>query len=85
MKYYFLKEPEENRAAIALGFGSLYNHSYEPNATYEKQLEEGCIDFRALSDIPADTEITVNYNYGNPDDKKRLWIEEVPPYEAEQS
>ena len=30
--YYFLWQ--NNQAAIALGYGSLYNHSYDPNAEY---------------------------------------------------
>ena len=78
LNYYFLNE-EENRSAIALGFGSLYNHSYEPNATYEKHLEDGHIDFIAIRDIGRDEEITVNYNYGDPNDRSRLWIESIPP------
>ena len=32
---------EGETAAIALGYGSLYNHSYTPNARYEKRLEDG--------------------------------------------
>ena len=80
LNYYFLNEPED-RAAIALGYGSIYNHSYEPNATYKKHLEEGYIDFIALGEIAAGEEITVNYNYGDPDDKKKLWIDDVPAYE----
>lgn len=78
--YHFLNGPE-NRSAIALGYGSLYNHSYAPNATYQKSLEEGLIIFSAIKDIKSDEEITVNYNYGNPDDKKRLWIKEIKAYE----
>lgn len=81
LNYYFLNE-SENRAAVALGLGSLYNHSYEPNATYKKCLEEGFIDFVALKEIKVDEEITVNYNYGNPEDKKDLWIKEIPSHES---
>ena len=79
LNYYFLNEPE-NRSAIALGYGSLYNHSYEPNATYKKRFEEGFIDFVAIKDIGVGEEITVNYNYGNPDSKKDLWIKEIKPF-----
>ena len=81
LKYYFLNEPED-RSAIALGYGSLYNHSYEPNATYKKRLEEGFIDFFAIKDINPDEEISVNYWYGEPSNKKKLWIDEVPEYKA---
>lgn len=83
LNYYFLNEAKD-RAAIALGYGSLYNHSYTPNATYEKHLEEGYIDFIALKGIAQDEEITVNYNYGNPEDKSDLWIEEIPGYRIDE-
>ncbi len=81
LNYYFLNE-KEDRAAIALGYGSLYNHSFEPNATYKKSLEDGFIDFVAIKSIGVGNEITVNYNYGNPEDKKKLWISEIPEYKS---
>ena len=34
--YNFGPTAEQEHAAIALGFGSLYNHSYRPNAQYIK-------------------------------------------------
>ena len=68
--------------AIALGFGSIYNHSYEPNATYKKKSESKVIDFVAIKGIKKDEEITVNYNYGNPEDKTRLLIKGVPPFKS---
>lgn len=82
LNYYFLNEAE-NRVAIALGYGSLYNHSYEPNATYKKLLDEGFIDFIAIKNISPKEEITVNYNYGNPDDKRNLWIKEIKPFQKD--
>ena len=60
--------------AIALGYGSLYNHSYKPNATYKKNLSKRLITFIALKDIPKNKEITVNYNYGKPNDKTPVWF-----------
>lgn len=81
--YYFMwgNDHHHHKAAICLGFGSLYNHSYSPNATYIKQIEDECIDFVALKTIKKDEEITVNYNHGNPDDKSALWIKSIPPAE----
>ena len=79
--YYYLSEDKQS-AAIAFGYGSMYNHSYEPNATYEKQFESGLIIFVALKDIAANEEITVNYNYGDPDDKSPLWIPSIEPYQT---
>lgn len=67
--------------AVCLGFGSLYNHSYDPNATYIKHLKEETINFVAIKDIKKNEEITVNYNNGNQYDKTPLWIKEIPPWE----
>lgn len=75
--YYFLWGSDLKKVAVCFGFGSLYNHSYSPNATYNKRLKEKLIDFVALKDINNDEEITVNYNFGNPDDKSPLWIKSI--------
>lgn len=68
-------------AAICFGFGSYYNHAYSPNATYKKNIKAKTITFVALKDISEGEEITVNYNYGQPDDKKKLWIDVIKPAE----
>jgi hypothetical protein len=60
---------------LALGYGSLYNHSYQPNARYHD--EEGRIMvFTALRDIGRGEEITVNYN-GAPGDETPVRFEVV--------
>lgn len=79
--YYFMWGKNTN--AICFGFGSMYNHSYEPNATYKKKIDEQVIEFVAIKNIYKDEEITVNYNYGNPNDKKELWIKSIKPAEGE--
>src|SRR3954452_16625943 len=53
--------------ALALGYGSLYNHSYRPNARYDDEGGKAKV-FTAIRDIAAGEEITVNYN-GEPDDE----------------
>lgn len=78
--YYFLWGNNLKDVAVALGYGSLYNHSYQPNATYKKKMKEKAIHFVAIKDIDKDEEITVNYNFGNPDDKKKLWIKSIKPF-----
>ncbi|HJN65554.1 MAG TPA: SET domain-containing protein-lysine N-methyltransferase, partial [Pirellulales bacterium] len=52
--------------ALALGYGSLYNHSYNPNARYDDARGQIKV-FTAICDITEGTEITINYN-GDPDD-----------------
>ena len=58
---------------VALGYGSMYNHSYKPNARYfDLPLQRK--EFVALRDIQPGEEVTINYN-GEPKDKKAVWFE----------
>lgn len=77
VNYYFLWGDARDRAAICLGWGSVYNHSFEPNARYEKVMEDRRMDFYALRDIRAGEEILVNYN-GSPDNLTPLRIPGIP-------
>jgi uncharacterized protein len=72
--YYFNWGENYDHVAIALGYGSLFNHSYSPNAMFENNLKEETVDFIALKRIKAGEEIFVNYN-GDPDDKGPLWFD----------
>ena len=72
--YNFGPTAEQEHAAIALGYGSLYNHSYRPNANYIKDWDRQLIHFVAVRDIAEGEEITVNYN-GLPEDQKPIWFE----------
>jgi len=72
-----------SQAALALGYGSLYNHSYRPNARYD-DVGRQAKAFTALRDIAAGEEVTVNYN-GEPEDRSPVWfdvIEDPRPGEA---
>lgn len=70
---------DAGRYALALGYGSLYNHSYRPNARYDDAGRMTKI-FKAIRDIAAGEEITVNYN-GDPDDLSPVGFDvlEDPP------
>lgn len=74
--YYYKWGENLEDAALSLGYGSFYNHSYEPNAVYIKKMEELGIDYVALRDLEEGEEITVNYN-GRPEDKSPLWFETI--------
>jgi hypothetical protein len=69
---FYWGEDEED-AALALGFGSLFNHSYRPNAVYTRFFAEGQIHFFTLRDIEPGEEVTINYN-GDPADDQPLWF-----------
>lgn len=60
--YYFEWGEDDDQAAIALGYGSLYNHSYEPNLEFEFLEDEQVIEFVARRAIEPGDELTVNYN-----------------------
>ena len=64
-----------NHTAILLGYGMLFNHSYEPNANYEIGFEGHTFNFYAFTDIKAGDEILINYN-GDVDIKDALWFNE---------
>ena len=72
-EYWFGWKAGDFDSAIALGYGSLFNHSYTPNAAFYNNKDNLVIIFYALSNIKADQEITVNYN-GDPTDKSPLWF-----------
>lgn len=77
VNYYFLWGDKRDRAAICLGWGSVYNHSFEPNARYEKIMEDLRMDFYAIRDIEPGEEVLVNYN-GAPDNQTPLRIPGIP-------
>ena len=64
----------EDGVALALGFGSLYNHSWLPNARYDHDYERGLVVYTAVRTIIAGTEVTVNYS-GEPDGRAELWFD----------
>lgn len=48
--------------ALALGYGSLYNHANPSNMRYETDGEALIMRFVAVRDISPDEELTINYN-----------------------
>jgi SET domain-containing protein len=72
ISYYFYWG-SKNQPAIALGFGSLYNHSYHPNAEYDQNVKKRVIVFKAIKDIKKGEEIKTNYN-GDHDNKDEVWF-----------
>jgi len=63
--YYFNWETEDQKLlAIALGYGSLYNHSSEPNLTFILDFDQNQIVFKALKEIESGDELLINYEEG---------------------
>ncbi|HEX8923121.1 MAG TPA: SET domain-containing protein [Patescibacteria group bacterium] len=75
LNYYVYPWKSTRSAAVVLGFGSIYNHSYTPNADWKQNFKTNCMVYRAIKPIKKGEEITVNYN-GEPDDDKPIdWFE----------
>ncbi|MEM8582959.1 MAG: SET domain-containing protein [Bacteroidota bacterium] len=64
---YYFNWGEDGRAAIALGYGGLYNHAADPNADYYMDFDGQTINFFARRDISAGEEITIDYG-------DRIWF-----------
>ncbi len=58
--YVFRSGQNEENVILMLGYGMLYNHSFEANAEYVED-EEGWIAFVALRAIAAGDEVTIDY------------------------
>ncbi|MFJ8066356.1 SET domain-containing protein [Psychrobacillus sp. NPDC096426] len=74
--YYYSFHWGKKDTAIALGYGSLFNHSYTPNITFSNNKKNLSIDFYAIVDIKEGEELTINYN-GEPEDTSRLWFDVI--------
>lgn len=68
-KYYF--EYTKKYHCVALGYCSVANHSFTPNAVYIYSYKSKSLIFKALRDIKKGEEIFVNYN-GDPNDCEPL-------------
>ena len=76
--YAFDWGKDDEHAAIALGYASIYNHSYSPNAQLEELLDELMMEVVAIRDIQPGEEITINYN-GDPESQDPLWFTQRAP------
>lgn len=67
--YYF--EWTKTHDAIVLGYGSLINHSFTPNAAYRWDFRNNSMAYFAIRDIKKQEEVFINYN-GDPEDMSAL-------------
>jgi SET domain-containing protein len=73
--YYFGWGEDGKQAAIALGFGSLYNHSFTPNAEHRKDAADNTMSIVAVREITAGEEIFIRYQTGMEDEQQAMWFE----------
>lgn len=60
-RYYF--DYDREHSALALGYGSLYNHSRSPNAEYSSNTKEREIVIYARKKIKKGNQIYIDYGY----------------------
>lgn len=61
INYVFFFGKKREKIVLALGFGSIYNHSDNSNAMYKIKSKEKTIEFISKVDIARGEEITINY------------------------
>ncbi len=74
--YYFQWGNDGKSGGMVLGYGPMYNHSYDPNSIYEAFYDKAIWRIKARRHIPANTEITINYNF-YPDEQEPVWFDTV--------
>jgi SET domain-containing protein len=65
--FYYFYEYSNKEFAVVLGYGSVYNHSYKPNAQYKFNYIKRVMEVSSLVDLAQDEEIFINYNYYHDD------------------
>ena len=67
----------EPSSAVALGFGSMYNHNNPANMRYEANIANDTLNYITVQDIAEGEELTVNYNNteGAPESKNDDWFQ----------
>lgn len=70
-EYYFWLDHE---VVLALGYGSMYNHSMDPNAEYKIDIKKKSITFKTIKELKKGEEIYFNYK-GSSSSKAPLWFE----------
>ena len=65
---------DDEAVAVALGYGSLYNHAWSSNARYETDVAAGVVRFLCVRPIAPGDEVTINYT-GDPDGTGDLWFD----------
>lgn len=73
--YYFGWGRDGLQAAIALGYGSLYNHAVTPNAEHRKNAADGTVTVVAVREIAAGEEIFIHYDTGIGGAQQGVWFE----------
>lgn len=72
--YIFEWGHKHNQCCVALGYISLYNHSYQSNCEYVMDYEQELITIKTMRLIKAGEELFINYN-GDWNNRKKVWFD----------
>lgn len=61
-------------SALALGYGSMYNHANPANMRYESAFDGAAIRFVSVRDIAIGEELTINYNSAGSCSDDDIWF-----------
>ncbi|MEO6818899.1 MAG: SET domain-containing protein-lysine N-methyltransferase [Ginsengibacter sp.] len=65
---------ENTGCCVALGYISVYNHSYTSNCEYFMDFDNEMIQVRTVRKILEGEEVTINYN-GDWNNEKKVWFD----------
>lgn len=73
LKFYYLFQYAIGKRCVMLGYGSLYNHSKNPNADIDYDIKElkNYLFFQAIKNIKTGEEILIDYEF---DDNKEEFL-----------
>lgn len=74
--YIFVWGDANDQCAMALGWISMYNHSYSSNAEYYMDFETEQMFVKTVQPIAAGEEVTINYN-GTWNDDTKVWFDAI--------
>ena len=71
--YIFEWGSQKDKCCMALGYISIYNHSYQSNCEYFMDFEKEMIQIETIRRIEKGEELTINYN-GDWNNSKQVWF-----------
>jgi len=72
--YIFEWDINNRKCCMALGYVSIYNHSYASNCEYEMDIHKELIRIKTVRHIKAGEELFINYN-GDWNNRKPVWFD----------
>jgi len=72
--YIFEWDINNRKCCMALGYVSIYNHSYASNCEYEMDIHKELIRIKTVRYIKAGEELFINYN-GDWNNRKPVWFD----------